>query len=258
MLEAENTTLILVHDAWHGAWEWAGVQTRLTERGWLSLALDLPQHGEKYRPDAETTNMRLEDYARAVVDFVKVQVATPAFVLVAHGVAGPICQRAAELFTQSPESSSLAGLVFVSAFVLRDGEAIADNLPLEMAEFFRQMAESRPDNSVDMRQLADFWRYNLISDDPRRADAVLAHLTPEPLAPLLEKISLKTFFDQQPTCAYISFNEDNLLPLGQFYPAMSNKLGKYRHQPVNASHEGPLTKPREVAEALLFLMFSAF
>lgn len=256
MLEAENTTLVLVHDAWHGAWEWAGVQARLTERGYLSVALDLPQHGQNYQ--ANVPNLRLEDYANTVVAFVKKEVTTPTFVLVAHGMAGPICQRAAEILLQTPSDSQLAGIIFVSGFVLRDGEAIIDLLPPEMAEFFQQMAQSRPDNSIDMQQLADFWQFNMISDDPRRANHVLAQLTPEPLAPLLEKISLKTFFAQQPPCAYISFNEDNLLPLGQFYPAMASKLGKYKHQPVNASHEGPLTKPREVAEALLFLLYSAF
>lgn len=92
----------------------------------------------------------------------------------------------------------------------------------------------------------------------RKADAILRRLTPEPLAPLLEKVSLKTFFQKKPVCAYLSFNEDNFLPPGDFYPRMASKLGNYRHYSANAGHDGPVTKPLEVAELLVFISFTAF
>ena len=255
-MDSDDTLLILVHDAWHGAWEWDGVVNRLTERGWTAIAFDLPGHGALYQAES-AASVTLDVYAGAVAAFVRNQPA-PNVILVAHGTAGPICQRACELLQTQPASAKLAGLIFVSAFVLQDGEAMAAAFPLEMAEVFQQLAASRSDHSLDMRDLADYWRFNIMSDDVRRADEVLARLNHEPLAPLFEKINLKTFFEINPPCAYLSFNEDNLLPPGSFYPRMASKLGQYRHASVNTGHEGPLTKPREVAESLIFLARSAF
>ncbi len=256
-MESDDTLLILVHDAWHGAWEWDGVVNRLTERGWAAVAFDLPAHGALYQVGSASPPPTLDVYAESVAAFVRNQPA-PNVILVAHGTAGPICQRAYELLQTQPPHAKLAGIIFVSAFVLQDGEAMAAAFPPEMVEVFQQLASSRSDHSLAMSDLADYWRFNIMSDDVRRADEVLTRLTPEPLAPLFEKINLKTFFELKPPCAYLSFNEDNLLPPGSFYPRMASKLGHYRHASVNTGHEGPLTKPREVAESLIFLARSAF
>lgn len=248
-MNPQETLFILVHDAWHGKWAWDGVIERLDERGWQAAALDLPAHNATEL--ALAGDMSLEAYADSLVDFTqqeKTRYGADKIVLVAHGTGGPVTQLAAEKL-----GGAVAALIFAGAYILRDGESIAGQMPPEQAVFFQSLADSRSDGRIDLADVADFWRFNVIQDDMRRADELLARLVPEPAKPLFEPISLKSFFAQHPSSAYISFNDDLSLPPGYFYPLMANKLGPHRHMTVNAGHEGILTKPREVAEALVFL-----
>ncbi len=245
-MELENITFVLVHDAWHGAWAWDSVIEFIEQRGSRAVALDLPGHGKLYQPENSAAEYSLTKYAAAVENFVRAQKSREV-VLVGHGTAGPVLQLVAEAMPDE-----IAALVFVGAYILDNGETIAGRMPPEMAEVFQQLADSRADKRVPMHLLADYWRFNVMSDDIRRAEQVLARLNPEPVAPLFEPIVLKQTHLTVPR-GYVSFNEDMSLPPGEFHPRMAGKLGPHRHMTVNAGHEGPLTKPREVAEALLFL-----
>jgi hypothetical protein len=162
-------------------------------------------------------------------------------------MAGPVIQLAAERLT-----GEIVGLIFVAAYVLNNGETLAGQMPPEMAQVFQQLADSRPDKRIPMDLLDEYWRFNVMNDDLRRASEVLDRLIPEPVGPLFEPITLKTEKPFTPS-AYLSFNEDMSLPPGSFHPRMAGKLGPHRHMNLNAGHEGHLTKPREVAEALIFL-----
>lgn len=245
-MNPQDITFLLVHDAWLGAWAWEEVVRALRERGWTALAPDLPGHGEAQLTEEELKDITLSHYVEAVIQ------AAPndgRVVLVGHGTGGPVVQLAAEQL-----GDRVAAIIFVQGYILKDGETIAGQMPPEFAAFFESMAGSRPDRRIDLTQIADFWRYNLLNDMPVRADELLARLVPEPAGPLFEPVQLKTFFQKLPPCAYISFNEDMSLPSGDFHPRMPNKLGKYRHVNVNAGHEGILTKPREVAEIIMYLV----
>ena len=250
---AEETLFILVHDAWLGAWAWEKVAEGLAGRGWNVAPLDLPGHGVYQIPEERLKNLTLRHYAATVVGFARANPDIPKLVLVGHGTGGPVIQLAAEQLGER-----VAGLVFVGAYVLQNGESILGQMPPEVAEIFTNLAATRPDHRIDLKLLPDFWRYNLLNDDLLHSDEWLDRLTPEPAAPLGEAVQFKTFFQQQISCAYISFNEDMSLPPGDFYPRMPAKLGKYHHLNINAGHEGILTKPREVAEALVLLATQMF
>ncbi len=249
-MEASQTVFVLVHDAWQGSWVWQDLIERLAERQWTAVALDLPGHGSEIaaKPAGEVS---LEDYRRAVVEFSQAAITryqAKNLILVGHGTAGAIIEMAAEQL-----AGAVSALIFAGAYILQDGENLASQMPSAMADLFQNLAENHPQNCVDLNQITDFWQYNIINDEPRRAAELLARMVPEPAAPLFEKIELKTFFQHRPACAYISFNEDMSLPPGELYPRMANKIGKHRHMTVNAGHEGIITRPREMAEALIFL-----
>lgn len=252
-MNSEETLFILVHDAWLGAWSWEGVAQGLAERGWNVLPLDLPAHGVYQVPQERLKNLSLRHYAATVVGIAQSNPDTPKLVLVGHGTAGPVIQLAAEQL-----GDRVAGLVFIGAYILLDGESIMGQMPPELAASFQSLAGTRPDNRIDLKLVPDFWRYNLINDDPRHADELLARLVPEPAAPLNEPVRFKTAIWQRLPCAYISFNEDMSLPSGDFYPRMANKLSKPQHLNINTGHEGILTKPKEVAEGLILLATQVF
>ena len=245
--DSNNISLILVHDAWHGAWAWKGVIAYLGEREWRGLALDLPGRGNQ----PHVTKPDLRSYAEAVAAFAE-SAPTKKYILVGHGTAGAIIQLASEMLYKG-EGSRLSGLIFAAAYILQDGESVTDNMPPEMADYFRQLAGQHPEQAIDMAAMKDYRLNSVINDDNRYADRILAKLTPEPLAPLEDKISLPSFFKNRPPCGYLSFNDDLTLPAGLYHPLMSSRLGAQRLFTVNAGHEAVIIKPREVAEAIIFL-----
>lgn len=248
-MELENILFVLVHDAWHGAWAWEGVIDWLNQRGGQAVALDLPGHGAQYQPEETPGDYSLVKYAEAVEQFIRKQpVPAKNIVLVGHGTAGPVLQLVGERM-----AGELGELIFVAGYILGKGETIAEQMPPEMSEVMQQLAESRPDRRIAMELLSDYWRFNVMSDDARQAETALARLIPEPSAPFFEPITLRLTSVSAVPSAYISFNEDMSLPPGAFHPRMAGKLGPHRHVMLNAGHEGIITKPREVAEALIFL-----
>jgi pimeloyl-ACP methyl ester carboxylesterase len=252
-VKPEEILWVLVHDAWLGGWAWEAVSARLTGRGWTVLTLDLPGHGETALAPEEAQKLTLASYAQAVVEATTRQLGQRKAVLVGHGTAGPVIQLAAERL-----EGQVAALAFVGAYILREGESIAGQMPPEIAAFFKELAARNPTGRLDLQDLPDFWRYNLINDDPRQADRLLGRLVPEPTGPLFEPAHFTTFFQQRLPYAYLSFNEDMSLPVGDFYPNMPNKLFHYRHLNINAGHEGIITRPLEVAESLMFLASQDF
>jgi pimeloyl-ACP methyl ester carboxylesterase len=252
-LNPEETLFMLVHDAWLGAWSWEKVAEWLSGRGWNVAPLDLPAHGVYQIPEERLKTLTLRHYAATVVGVARANPDLSKLVLVGHGSAGPVIQLAAEQLGER-----VAGLVFVGAYVLQEGESILSQMPPDLAESFKNLAATRPDNRIDLNDVPDFWRYNLINDDPLHAEELLTRLVPEPFVPLNEPVQFKTASRQNLPSAYISFNEDMSLPPGDFYPRMANKLGKYQHLNINSGHEGILTKPREVAEALVLLASQVF
>ncbi|WP_093181117.1 alpha/beta fold hydrolase [Pseudovibrio sp. Tun.PSC04-5.I4] len=49
--------IVLIHGMWHGAWCWKYWQEKLAEKGWESVSISLPGHGQspEQRPIAECT-----------------------------------------------------------------------------------------------------------------------------------------------------------------------------------------------------------
>lgn len=246
-MDIDDNLIVLVHDAWHGAWAWDGVIAHLEQREYSAVALDLPGYGTSPAPKQLT----FQDYANAVKEFIA-STGAAKVLLVGHGMSGPVLQLVAEQLGQE-QQAQISGLIFVGAYILQDGESILEVMPPEMATYFRQMATLNPQNLISLAEMPEYWYYNVVNDDQSQAEELLGKMTPAPLAPMEEKIKLTTFFNQHPPAGFISFNEDLTLPPGDFYPRQANRLGKPKHMPVNAGHEGPVTKPREVAEAILFM-----
>src|SRR3954470_3973569 len=107
---------LLVHGAFHGAWCWEPFVAELAGRGHAVATLDLPGAGDDATPVAEVT---LDAYAGRICDALAAE--SDPVVLVGHSMGGMAIAQAA---AQCPER--IARLVYVAAFLPRDGQSLAD------------------------------------------------------------------------------------------------------------------------------------
>jgi pimeloyl-ACP methyl ester carboxylesterase len=110
------TTFVLVAGAWHGAWCWYKVSPLLEAAGHTVVTVDLPSLGRDTTPISEVSLAVWRDH---VVDIVDAQ--PDRVVLVGHSRGGVVISEVAE---QRPER--IEALVYVAAFLLRDGESCND------------------------------------------------------------------------------------------------------------------------------------
>jgi pimeloyl-ACP methyl ester carboxylesterase len=235
------SNFVLVHGAWHDGSAWAATVRHLSEQGHAALAPTMAGHGKGAR--REVTHA---DCTRSIVEAILAASLTDV-VLVGHSFGGTVIAKVAEAI---PEK--IRRLVFFSAFVLRDGKSLCDEIPPETAEAFAQMAAASPDNAF----LLPFpvWRETFIND----ADLALAQqaydtLSPEPYEPLRERLDLKKFYSLSLPTSYIHCTEDTALPPGEWgwHPRMSGRLGLHRFVQMPGSHEVMVTNPRGLAEKLI-------
>ena len=107
---------LLVHGAFHGAWCWRKTVPELEKRGHRAKAIDLPGQGEDRTPLKEVTLDTMVDRIIAEMADLPGQV-----VLVGHSLGGiPIS------VTGEKVPDRIKALVYLSAFLPRDGEALFD------------------------------------------------------------------------------------------------------------------------------------
>jgi pimeloyl-ACP methyl ester carboxylesterase len=107
---------VLVHGAFGGAWSWDPVVGPLERAGHSVTAIDLPGSGQDQTPMTEVT---LDSYAARICDALAAQ-PEPA-ILVGHSMGGVAVTQAAATC-----SERIALLVFVAAFMPRDGQSLLD------------------------------------------------------------------------------------------------------------------------------------
>jgi pimeloyl-ACP methyl ester carboxylesterase len=107
---------VLVHGAFGGAWSWDPVIGPLERAGHSVTAIDLPGAGEDQTPMADVT---LSAYATRICDALGEQ-PEPA-ILVGHSMGGVAITQAAATCAEH-----IALLVYVAAFMPRDGQSLLD------------------------------------------------------------------------------------------------------------------------------------
>ena len=99
-----------------GAWAWDRLVPLLQEQGHRAIALDLPGRGDNPVPVAEQT---LATYVATVV--AAIDDCPDRVYLVGHSAGGMVVSQAAETRPQR-----VAGLIYIAAFMLADGQSLAD------------------------------------------------------------------------------------------------------------------------------------
>ncbi len=170
---------VLVHGGFHGGWCFERLQRALGDLGHASVAPDLPGHG--LRRDEHAT---LGGYRDAVLD-----VLTPGDVVVGHSMGGHVVTVVADA-----EGDRIRHLVYLAAVLPTEGASVleAGNL---MGLHGRPGFDFAADGSA-VTITAPETAVAMFYDDCDPADAAWAfsRLSPQPLAPLREKISVPSFW----------------------------------------------------------------
>ncbi|MDZ7824862.1 MAG: alpha/beta fold hydrolase [Gammaproteobacteria bacterium] len=231
---------VLVHGAWHGAWCWRRLEVSLRAAGADVTSIDLPGHGEDSSP---REGVDLEAYAERIAWLIQ-ELDRPVE-LVGHSMGGGVISRTAELVPQR-----LAGLVYLCAFLPRDGDSMgalgAEDPDTALGSAIRQGEE--PDTLVLDRDAA---RAVLYHDCPEaEVEAALDRLVPQPVQPLRDPVHITERMWGSVPRAYILCTEDRAIS-----PAMQHlMLERVPCDPVvemACGHSPFLSEPDHLADTLV-------
>jgi pimeloyl-ACP methyl ester carboxylesterase len=227
-------TLLLVHGGWSQASFWNKLGPELDQRGIPWRAMDLPGHGAKRRGSFWPISLR--DFAQSVID--EARAIEGPVVAVGHSAGGVSISQAAAL---APESFS--ALVYLAAFLLRDGERMVRVARADKGVAFGDAIKIDP---FRCRGILDGSVAGpMIFDDCSEADtaAALAALQPNPLRPFVTRMRLGPEFEAVPK-HYIRCTADRSISPGyQKWMAERYALASFHdfatnHKPMFANPSG--------------------
>jgi pimeloyl-ACP methyl ester carboxylesterase len=235
------STFVLVHGAWHGAWCWYKLAPALTHAGHEVIAPDLAGLGRDRTPLDEVT---LDLWVQSLCE--RIEHAHEPVILVGHSRGGLVISAVAE---QVP--ARIARLVYVTAFLLRDGETLLD-VAQATAETSRVMPnvvinEAGTALSVRDEAVADAFYGECAAEDVALARMLLA---PEPVAPNATPLRVTTSRFGAVPKAYIECRRDRALPL-ELQRRMAAASACEIVASLDTDHSPFLSKPRELLESLL-------
>jgi len=226
-----DTTVVLVHGAFHGAWCWSRVVDGLAALGIAALAVDLPEFDAE-----EKTALGLQRDAEAVRDVLRA--CSGRVVVCGHSYGGVVVTEAV-----TPETPA-SHLVYLAAAVPDVDEGLADCIPnLTQAPIFRAMAPGPGDSLlIDPEKAADIF-YN--DCESELATWAAAQLRPQTAGCLTEGVTRAAWRDVEST--YILCEQDLVLS-GLVQEAMAKRCTRVARW--STSHSPMLSRP-ELAIDLL-------
>jgi pimeloyl-ACP methyl ester carboxylesterase len=214
------TAVLLVPGSWHGSWCWSEVLDRLTAAGVTARAIDLPSN------DGASG---LADDAAAVRDGLA-QLGEPA-VAVGHSYGG---------IAISEGAADAAGLVYLCAFMLDEGEALLDAMQHQLPDWIEL-------DEAQTSHLATRTEEVLYADCPPdvAADAG-ARLTRQSVAAIATPQGAAAWKSVPST--YVVCEQDAAVP-PPAQEAMSGRAGDVHRLP--SSHSPFFSRPAEVCDIIL-------
>jgi pimeloyl-ACP methyl ester carboxylesterase len=231
---------VLVHGGWQGGWCWDAVAAHLRAGGHQVFAPTLlgSEEGAANR-DGITLNTIGDALVRAIG-----QQGLGDFVLVGHSGGGPVVQYVADRLREQTRR-----VVFVDAWVLRDGEAIHDVLPRHFVAADHAAAARHPDRTIPIDH--EVWKAHFMNGaTDEQFAAVMDRLVPVPLGWVAEPISLPRFWKAPPPAAYVFLRDDQGVPRALFQE-MAGRLDNPRVLECDGPHEAMLTHPEALADTLV-------
>jgi pimeloyl-ACP methyl ester carboxylesterase len=226
---SNDPTILLVHGAWHGAWCWDAVRTRLEAKGRTVLAIDLPTVHAPNKAELE-----MLDDAQAVRD--AVDAIDGPVVVVAHSYGGvPTTQGLAG-------AANVAHIVYIAAFALDAGESLLGAVGgVPPTWWMVDGALTTAGNDAEPPQALFF---NDLPDEVATANAarLLAQAT-KPFSDIVTEVAWKSI-----PSTYLITERDAVFPLFA-QEALSGRAGSTVHR-LDTSHSPFLSQPDATADII--------
>jgi pimeloyl-ACP methyl ester carboxylesterase len=230
---AEQATVVLVHGAWHGSWCWDAVVRRLDTAGVPVVIVD--------NPSVVASDASLHDDAdnvRRVLDAIDGDV-----VLVGHSYGSAVV-------TDAGSHKAVRRLVYISAFVIDEGESVMENAlvggeEMKLGEALR-FGDAGETATLDPEQVVAFLYHDCSPDD---AVAAVDQLRPQSLAALGGVPRSIAWRDKPAT--FVLCSDDRAIPVA-LQKSMAARVGGVAVE-LPASHSPFLSRPDAVADLLIDL-----
>ncbi len=232
-------TFVLIAGAWHGAWCWHKLAPLLEAHGHRVRTPELPATGADKTDPARVT---LDSWARSVGEALAAESAP--VILVGHSRGGLVISRVAELF---PER--LLRLVYVSGYLLTGGSTLAGTARNDLRSLVPpNMVPASGGVTCNLR--AGVIREALFGEcSDEDYEFALAHMSPEPLKPLVTKLAVTAQRFGRVPRAYIECAHDRTITLA----AQRNMQAALPCEPtftLDSDHSPFLSHPEALAQLL--------
>jgi len=232
---------VLVHGAFSGAWIWEPLEKLLAADGHECLAVDLPGLGDDQTPPAEVT---LDACADRVCNALA---ASPERAIpVGHSMGGIVATQAA---ARAP--GRIAALVYVSAFLPKDGQSLLEltELPEGAGDQVQANIVVTEDPPVAVMPAAASKAALYACCTDAVAEWAIARQRPQPLAPMGTPVSIPKGELDAVASFYVQCTRDRAIPppLQRRMIAENDCAGVFE---LDTDHTPHLSKTNELARVL--------
>jgi pimeloyl-ACP methyl ester carboxylesterase len=233
MGDIEMATIVLIHGGWHGGWCWNRVTPILRSNGHRVLTPTLTGLGERAHLAGPDVGMAV--HVTDILNVLEYEDLSNV-VLVAHSYGGAVATAVAE---RVPEK--IAQLIFVDAFIPRDGQAIVD-LVGPGGDRIRAIPGAKiPPFEVE--------RFGVTREQDQKW--VSARLVAQPKQTFLDPVQVGNPAAAKLPRAFIYCNQPAMGMFDQF--AARAKAESWVYRELAAGHDAMITAPEELARMVLEL-----
>ncbi|MDP6429203.1 MAG: alpha/beta hydrolase [Rhodospirillales bacterium] len=228
---------VLIHGAWEAGWVWDWMAPRLRDAGHEVHTPSLTGLGA--RSHLLTPDVNLETHVLdvlGVLEWGRLENVT----LVGHSYGGAVVTGVAD---RAPER--IGSLIYLDAFVPKDGQSLTDLQAPERAKMMRKYAEDKGEGWYLPPFPADFWHVT----NPEEAAFLEELSTPHPYATMLQKLQLTGGLEKIAKKTYVQATgyEPSAFPR---FVAEAREAG-WPVEELNTHHFTMLSMPAETAEVLI-------